>query len=97
MNVRDDARVTPSGERDANPAFVASLTAFSRGCSVFVALVGLVVLLGWGLHLEPLKRGFRVHVATNPTTALILIVVAGALRMVPPSEPPLSSAWRWGW
>jgi signal transduction histidine kinase/DNA-binding response OmpR family regulator len=79
MNGRDDVRVPPSAERRANPAFVALLVGVSRGCSVFVVLVGLVVLVGWGLHLEPLKRGFRVHVATNPATALSLIVVAGAL------------------
>ena len=79
MKGRDDARVPPAGERRANPAFMALLVGVSQGCSVFVVLVGLVVLVGWGLQLEPLKRGFRAHVATNPVTALTLIVVAGAL------------------
>jgi signal transduction histidine kinase/DNA-binding response OmpR family regulator len=79
MNGRRDARAASSVERDANAAFVESLAAFSRGCGVFVGLVGLVVLTGWGFQLEPLKSGFRGHVATNPATALILILVAGGL------------------
>lgn len=79
MNGRNKARIAPSRERDANPEFVASLAAFSRGCSLFVVLVGLVVLVGWGFHLEPLKSGFPAHVATNPTTALVLILAAVTL------------------
>jgi signal transduction histidine kinase/DNA-binding response OmpR family regulator len=69
MNRRDDA-----------DHLVASLVTFSRGCSAFVALVGLVVLAGWTFRLEPLRSGFpAAHVATNPTTALLLILAAGAL------------------
>src|SRR5262249_27196566 len=80
MNERDDTG-TPARLRDANPELAASGAAFSRGCSVSVVLVGLVVLVGWGLDIEYLKSGFPGHVATNPTTALILILAAVALWM----------------
>src|SRR4030095_2786491 len=79
MSGRDAAGLVPARPGDANPARAASLATFSRGCSVLVALVGVVVLVGWGLNLEVLKRGIPGHVATNPVTAVILIVAAGAL------------------
>src|SRR4030095_4606430 len=81
MSGRDAAGLVPAGRGDATPARAASLATFSRGCSVLVALVGVVVLVGWGLNLEVLKRGIPGHVATNPVTAVILIVAAGALRL----------------
>src|SRR5262249_18631952 len=81
MDERGGARPPSSVERDGNAAFVESLAAFSRGCGVFVGLVGLVVLTGWGFHLEPLKSGLPGHVATNPATALILLLLAGGLRI----------------
>jgi signal transduction histidine kinase/CheY-like chemotaxis protein len=79
MSGRDAAGLAPARSGDANPARAASLATFSRGCGVVVALVGVVVLVGWGLNLEALKRGIPGHVATNPVTAVILIVAAGAL------------------
>jgi hypothetical protein len=79
MSRRDAAGLVPARPGDANPKRAASLATFSRGCSVVIALVGLLVLVGWGLNLEALKRGLPGQVATNPVTALILILAAGAL------------------
>jgi signal transduction histidine kinase/DNA-binding response OmpR family regulator len=66
---------------DANAERAASLARFSRCCSVLVLLVGLLVLVGWTLNLEAVKRGIPGHVATNPLTAVMLILAAGALWM----------------
>jgi signal transduction histidine kinase/CheY-like chemotaxis protein len=79
MRGRDAAGLAPARPGDASPEWAASLAAFSRGCSVLVVLVGLLVLVGWALSLESLKRGMPGHVAVNPVTALVLIVAAGAL------------------
>jgi signal transduction histidine kinase/DNA-binding response OmpR family regulator len=57
------------------------LESLSRGTSVFVALVGLVVLIGWGFDVELLKGGLPGQTAMNPTTALALILAAGTLWM----------------
>jgi len=81
MSGRGAAGLAPARPGDANPMRAASLARFSRGCSVLVALVGLLVLLGWGLNVEAFKRGIPGHVATNPLTAVILILAAGALWM----------------
>jgi len=77
MSERDDARSVPS--RDADPRLVAALEALSRGSAVFAALIGLLVLVGWTLDLELLKSGLPARVATNPTTALGLMLASGAL------------------
>jgi signal transduction histidine kinase/CheY-like chemotaxis protein len=79
MSARDDARIARPRGRDANPRLVSFLESLSRGSSIFVVLVGLVVLLGWTFDLELLKRGLPARVATNPTTALVLMLAAGAL------------------
>ena len=81
MSGRGAAGLPPARSGDANPERAASLARFSRGCSVLVALVGLLVLVGWGLNVEALKRGIPGHVATNPLTAVILVLAAGALWM----------------
>jgi signal transduction histidine kinase/DNA-binding response OmpR family regulator len=57
------------------------LESLSRASSVFVALVGLVVLIGWGFDVELLKGGLPGQTAMNPTTALALILAAGTLWM----------------
>src|SRR5215471_732001 len=77
MSERDGARSMPS--RGANPRLVATLETLSRRSSVFVLLIGFVVLIGWALHIEILKAGLPGRVATNPMTALGLMLAAGAL------------------
>jgi two-component system, sensor histidine kinase and response regulator len=79
MSGRDAAGLAPAPPGETSRERVASLVRFSQGCSVFVVLVGLLVLVGWALDLEVLKRGIPRHVATNPLTAAILILAAGTL------------------
>jgi len=81
MSERDDTRGTPPRDRDTNPRWVAALESLSRGCCVFVVLVGLAVLVGWAFEIELLKSGSTAHVATNPTSALVLMLAAAALWM----------------
>src|SRR5215510_6161812 len=77
MSERDGARSMPS--RGANPRLVATLETLSRRSSVLVLLIGFVVLVGWTLHIEILKAGLPGRVATNPVTALGVMLAAGAL------------------
>ncbi len=81
MSERDDARSVTSGGTE--PKRVAALEALSRVGSVVVLLIGLLVLIGWLLDIELLKGGLRARVATNPTTALGLMLAAGALWIQP--------------
>ena len=81
MSERDDTRGTPPRDRDTNPRWVAALESLSRGCCMFVVLVGLAVLVGWAFEIELLKGGSTAHVATNPTSALVLMLAAAALWM----------------
>ncbi len=71
----------PPGDTALNPRRVASLESLSRACAAFPVLVGLTVLLGWLLGLELLTSVLPGHVATNPTTAVALILAAAALRL----------------
>ena len=77
MSARDNARSMPS--RGSNPRLVAALETLSRRSSLFVLLIGFVVLAGWALHLEILKTGLPGRVAANPMTALGLMLAAAAL------------------
>jgi signal transduction histidine kinase/CheY-like chemotaxis protein len=94
MNAPDEARTAPPGEGD--PALVAAVSAVGRGCGVFVVISGLLVLLGWRFDVAVLKSGVPGHVATNPTTAAVLIVAALALWLQQRAwrEPPASPLTR---
>src|SRR5215510_4704064 len=79
MNGRDDTRLAPSRDSGVNHRLVASLTSLSQGCCILVGVVGLVVLLGWALDTELLKSASSAYVATNPTSALLLMLAGTAL------------------
>ena len=64
---------------DVDPRLVSALRWMSRGSAVFVALLGLVVLLGWGYNVELLEGRGRTRVTMNPTTTLVMILAAAAL------------------
>lgn len=55
------------------------LRAYSRAVSVLVAAGGALVLLGWILKNEPLKRVFPGMVAMNPVTSLAFIAAGVSL------------------
>ena len=79
---------------DVDPRLVSALRSLSRGLAVFVALLGLVVLFGWGYDVELLEGRGRTHVAMNPTTALVLMLGAAALllRRAVPAAAVVSAA-----
>ena len=58
---------------------VAALARLSRLCSLVVALTGIIVLIGWWLDVDVMKRGVAGASATNPVTAIALTVAAVAL------------------
>jgi signal transduction histidine kinase/CheY-like chemotaxis protein/HPt (histidine-containing phosphotransfer) domain-containing protein len=79
MNESGHARPASAREREVTRR--SSLESLSRACGLFVGLLGLTVLLGWGGDLELLKRGLSGRAAMNPATALALVLAAGALWM----------------
>ncbi|HYO48138.1 MAG TPA: response regulator [Gemmatimonadota bacterium] len=76
------------------------LVSLSRASGVFVALIALVVLIGWGFDVDLLKGGLPGDVAMNPATAIVLVLAAGALSIRPrtwsdrSSLTPMVSAFR---
>jgi signal transduction histidine kinase/DNA-binding response OmpR family regulator len=56
-----------------------SLEALSRQCSVFVALVAVLALVGWSWDIPVLTSGAPGHVAMNPMTAVAFIIAAAGL------------------
>src|SRR5882724_5379328 len=95
MSDSDRARTAPSWETDVNRRLVSSLESLSRACSVLVAFVGLVALLGWQFDVELLASGLPGRVAMNPTTALALILAAGSLWMQHRAWRAASAPPRW--
>ncbi len=69
----------------------ASLSLFSSAAAIFVAALGGLVLVGWGLDLPSLKNMLPGHVPTNPTTALGFIVAGASLWL---QQAPLSDGPR---
>ena len=58
-----------------------ALVAIPRAASWFAIFIGLVVLTGWWLDLEPLKRIAPGFVAMNPATAVLFIMAGSALAL----------------
>jgi hypothetical protein len=53
----------------------------SRASSYLIATGGLAVLLGWHFDIEQVRAGLPGRTAMNPTTALAVLLAAGALWM----------------
>ncbi len=81
MNDSSHAPIPPSGRAGLNQPLLSSLEALSRASSYLIAVVGLVVLLGWHLDIELLQAGLPGHTPVNPATALALLLAACALWM----------------
>jgi signal transduction histidine kinase/CheY-like chemotaxis protein/HPt (histidine-containing phosphotransfer) domain-containing protein len=79
MNDSSHAPIPPSGRAGLNQRLLSSLEALSRASSYLIAVVGLVVLLGWHFDIELLRAGLPGHTAVNPATALALLLAACAL------------------
>jgi len=76
------ARVTRNAERGVNPARLASLRAGSRATSLFVVVVGSLVLLGWQLGVAELTSLLPGRIAMNPLTALGFILAGASLWLL---------------
>src|SRR5262245_20551395 len=81
MNDSSYAPIPPSGGVGLNQRLLSSLEAFSRASSYLIAVVGLVVLLGWHFDIELLRAGLPGRTPANPATALALLLAACALWM----------------
>lgn len=57
-------------------SFDARIFGFDRAASVIAALIGILVLIGWTLDVEFLKRLMPTLVAMNPVTAVCFIVLS---------------------
>ena len=64
------------------PRFVATLRTIAASSSVVATLTGVLVLTGWSLDVEPLRRFFPGLTATIPTTAIGFICSGCALGLV---------------
>src|ERR671933_1096524 len=67
---------------DSIPALVSSLKAFSRVSAVAAVLVGFMVLVGWTLGVDVLKRVLPGLVAMNPLSAVAFILSGGSLWLL---------------
>jgi signal transduction histidine kinase/CheY-like chemotaxis protein/HPt (histidine-containing phosphotransfer) domain-containing protein len=67
---------------------------FTRGCAAAVALIGVLVLTGWALHIESLKRIAPGLVAMNPLTAVLFILCGGSAALLSRGETRWRSAGR---
>src|SRR5262249_11690275 len=81
MNDSSDAPIPPSGATGLNQRLLSALEALSRASSCLIAVVGLVVLLGWNFDIELLRAGLPGRTPMNPATALALLLAACALWM----------------
>jgi PAS domain S-box-containing protein len=66
----------------AVPGLLSSLRFISQAASAIVILVGCLVLVGWMLDIEALKRVLPGLTATNPTTAIAFILAGVSLRLL---------------
>ena len=67
------------------PRVTANLRRLSRVASIIAVVIGLLVLLGWWMNIEALKRILPGLVAMNPTTAVGFILLGIALRAKNPA------------
>ncbi|MEO6808685.1 MAG: PAS domain-containing protein, partial [Isosphaeraceae bacterium] len=66
---------------DCDPRLKTWLMRFSRLSGVLVALIGVLVLIGWATGLTVLKSISNVIVAVNPLTAVCFILAGSSLRL----------------
>src|SRR5262245_38802421 len=64
---------------EVDPRLVSALWWLSRGSAVLVVSISVVVLVIWSYDVELLEGRGRTQVTMNPTTALTLLLAAGAL------------------
>ena len=87
----------PSGADPDNellvPRFVGTLRTIAASSSLLATLIGVVVLIGWSLDVEALKRFIPGLTAMNPATAVGFICSGCALGLIA-TQPDLALARR---
>ena len=81
MNDGSPAPIPPSAGAGLNKSLAYSLEALSRASSCMIAVVGLMVLVGWQFDSELLRTAFPGSTPVNPATAIALLLSACALWM----------------
>ncbi|MGH7365076.1 MAG: response regulator [Candidatus Rokuibacteriota bacterium] len=79
MSAGDRAAAAGLDAAAVDPRRRSSLRSLSRAASLFVVVVGCVVLVGWGLDIAALTSMLPGHVAMNPMTALGFLLAAASL------------------
>ncbi len=72
---------------------VAALARVSRLCSLVVALVGVLVLIGWVADVDFMKRAIAGASATNPVTAIALMLAGVVVWLQHARRSSASIAW----
>lgn len=68
-----------------------TLSAWSRGLGIGVATVGAVVLVGWGLRIQPLREVYPGLATMKPDTAMGMMLIGIALAVL--ARPRRRPAW----
>ena len=75
----------------ANPRLMAAFKTYSRVASTAIIIISCLVLAGWVMDIEMLKRIFPGVVAMNPMTALNFILAGAAVWLLQSTSPTLAS------
>jgi signal transduction histidine kinase/CheY-like chemotaxis protein len=77
----------------SNPSVVAKLRNLSLASGVVVALVGLIVLIGWALGNDTLRGAFAEGITVKTNAAVGLVLLGIALVLFSPAAPPRWRVW----
>jgi PAS domain S-box-containing protein len=66
---------------DTLPTLADRLPAGAKACAVAVALIGVLVLVGWGFDVEVFRRVLPGMIAMNPATSLTMLAAALGLML----------------
>lgn len=78
----------------SHPGIAKSLARFSTFSSALAVGFGLLVLTGWTLHIESIKRILPGQVAVKANTGICFVLIGLALWLIRNEERKPSPAWR---
>ena len=68
--------------KNSNPRLISSFKSFSEYASISIILVGIVVIIGWILNIQSLKRISPGFASMKPNTAISFILIGIALYLL---------------